>query len=266
MRTALPAVGSAGMTLAQDDGALSPTPSVQAPLLNFQKPEVPSLTLPKVKLPELSVQGACNLLAGGVAGAVASAITCPLEVVKTNLQSRGSAKMGLGPLGMARKIVAESGVGGLYRGLSLSMMGIIPTRACYFWAYGATKGALTPAIGDGPATHMLSAIGAGGLSSTVTCPIWMVKTRMQLQGGNVLDTAGKIVNAEGVRGLYRGLGASYWGLSEGALQFFLYEKFKVAMQAANARAAGHSVAEQVTTPPARAPRPAPRARTARSER
>ena len=69
-------------------------------------------------------------------GAFASAITCPLEVVKTNLQASGASKLGLGPMGMARKIVSESGVRGLYRGLSLSMMGIIPTRACYFWAYG----------------------------------------------------------------------------------------------------------------------------------
>ncbi|KAJ1469895.1 mitochondrial carrier domain-containing protein [Baffinella frigidus] len=159
-------------------------------------------------------------------------------------------------MGVARQIVAESGVGGLYRGLSLSMMGIIPTRACYFWAglslsmmgiiptlaccfwpYGASKATLSPMFGDGPVTHMAAAVAAGGMSSTVTCPIWMVKTRMQLQGnsGGVIDTARSIVKAEGVRGLYRGLGASYWGLSEGAIQFFLYEKFKVAMRTANAK-------------------------------
>ena len=43
------------------------------------------------------------------------------------------------------------------------------------------------------------------------------------QKGGVLETARSIVKAEGVRGLYRGLGASYWGLSEGAIQVPLTE-------------------------------------------
>ena len=100
-------------------------------------------------------------------------------------------------------------------------MGIIPTRSCYFWTYGATKGALTGVIGDCPVTHMVSAVAAGGLSATVTCPLWMIKTRMQLQGTSLVDTAKTVVAQHGIRGLYRGLKASYWGLTEGALQLLM---------------------------------------------
>ncbi len=178
--------------------------------------------LPSLEMPKPSVQGICNLAAGGIAGAVASAITCPLEVIKTNLQSRAARGSGLQPLSMASKILAEQGPKGLYRGLSLSLMGIIPTRSCYFWAYGASKGALSGTLGDCSATHMLSAVVAGGLSSTVTCPLWMVKTRMQLQGTSLVDTTKGIIAKDGVKGLYRGLKASYWGLSEGALQFLMF--------------------------------------------
>ena len=195
-------------------------PAGIAALLN----RVPRVELPELKIPQMpkpSVQGMCNLAAGGIAGAVASAITCPLEVIKTNLQARTNVGSGLHPLSMASKIIAEQGPKGLYRGLSLSLMGIIPTRACYFWAYGATKEALTEVIGDCPATHMMSAVTAGGLSATVTCPLWMIKTRMQLQGTSLVDTARTIVGENGVRGMYRGLKASYWGLSEGALQFLM---------------------------------------------
>jgi solute carrier family 25 protein 33/36 len=195
--------------------------------------ELPKLQVPTVQMPRVSAQGLCNMAAGGVAGAVAAAITCPLEVIKTNLQARANVGSGLHPLSMATRIVREQGAGGLYRGLSLSLMGIIPTRSCYFWAYGASKGALTGTLGDGPVTHMMSAVAAGGLSASVTCPLWMVKTRMQLQGTSLVDTARGIVAQDGVKGLYRGLKASYWGLSEGALQFFMYEQVKRAMKEAN---------------------------------
>jgi hypothetical protein len=80
--------------------------------------------MPKIEMPKPSLQGACNFAAGGIAGAVASAITCPLEVVKTNLQSRANVGSGLNPLSMASRIVSEQGPKGLYRGLSLSLVRI----------------------------------------------------------------------------------------------------------------------------------------------
>jgi len=232
--SSVPGSGSAFLSAGPTWGARHLGPAGLISLLHkVQTAELPKVELPKLQVPKLSAQGLCNLAAGGVAGAVASAITCPLEVIKTNLQSRANAGSGLQPLSMASKIVREQGIGGLYRGLSLSMMGIIPTRSCYFWAYGASKGALTGAIGDGPVTHMISAVAAGGLSATVTCPLWMIKTRMQLRGTSIVDTAREIVDKDGVKGLYRGLKASYWGLSEGALQFFMYEQVKRAMKEAN---------------------------------
>ncbi len=182
-----------------------------------------------------------------MAGAFAAAITCPLEVVKTQLQSRAHAGTGLGPLAVAAKIVREQGVRGLYRGLSPTMVGIVPTRSCYFWAYSAAKAAMAPIVGEGPITHMCAAIAAGGLSNTVTCPLWMVKTRMQLNGGGLVSTARSIVAAEGVRGLYRGLLASYWGLSEGAIQFLIYEKMKHDLARGNRAAAPPATAAAAST-------------------
>jgi solute carrier family 25 protein 33/36 len=186
------------------------------------------IVLPEIRitLPKISPQGLCNFLAGGVAGAFAAAITCPLEVVKTHLQSRAAVGSGLGPLGVAKGILEKEGMKGLYRGMGPTIIGIVPTRSTYFWAYSATKGALQPFVGDGPITHIASAVAAGGLSNTVTCPLWMVKTRMQLTGGKLMETVQSIVREDGVRGLYRGLAASYWGLTESCMQFLIYEKMK----------------------------------------
>ena len=56
--------------------------------------------------------------------------------------------------------------------------------------------------------------------ATITSPIWLVKTRMQLQSEvqdhslrykNSLDCVRKVYRAEGVKGFYRGLTASYVG-------------------------------------------------------
>ena len=52
---------------------------------------------------------------------------------------------------------------------------------------------------------------------TVTSPIWLIKTRMQLQTPgreyykNSLDCAIRIGREEGIRGYFKGLSASYLG-------------------------------------------------------
>lgn len=58
----------------------------------------------------------------------------------------------------------------------------------------------------------------GIVTSTATNPIWVIKTRLQLQGANGLrkysgsvDCLLKIIRQEGVGGLYKGMSASYLG-------------------------------------------------------
>jgi solute carrier family 25 protein 33/36 len=86
---------------------------------------------------------------------------------------------------------------------------------------------------------MLAAASAGVITGTATNPIWVVKTRLQLDkqhaaGGkrqyvNAWDCVVKTVRHEGVRGLYRGLSASYLGVSESTLQWVLYERAKASL-------------------------------------
>lgn len=73
---------------------------------------------------------------------------------------------------------------------------------------------------------------AGIVTSTVTNPIWMIKTRLQLDRApvkmyqNTWDCIKKTVQKEGVHSLYRGMSASYLGVSESTIQWVLYERFK----------------------------------------
>ena len=75
-----------------------------------------------------SVHGICTFAAGGLAGAAANIITCPLDVIRINMQARANVGSEMQqihtPLSMASKIIAEQGPHGLYRGLSLQLVRI----------------------------------------------------------------------------------------------------------------------------------------------
>lgn len=85
---------------------------------------------------------------------------------------------------------------------------------------------------------MTAAAIAGITTSTATNPIWLVKTRLQLdkqnsdtgvqkrQYKNSADCVKQVYQKEGIKGLYRGLTASYLGVVESSLQWVLYEQMK----------------------------------------
>jgi len=183
-----------------------------------------------------------SLMAGGFAGTFASTITCPLEVIKTKLQSISSVESGgkhATFLSVARNIARQEGVRGFFRGLLPTWVGILPARATYFWAYSTTKSVLAHVFGESDArTHVASAAMAGVVSNALTNPIWMVKTRMQLDTGGFNgfhyrgygDACRRILAEEGIAGFYKGLTASFWGVSEGAIHFLVYERLKKFLQ------------------------------------
>lgn len=90
--------------------------------------------------------------------------------------------------------------------------------------------------------HLLAAANAGIITGTATNPIWVVKTRLQLSAANrnagqIPTSTSKVVGAswdmikqiardEGIRGFYKGLSASYLGVTEGVIQWVLYERLK----------------------------------------
>jgi len=56
------------------------------------------------------------------------------------------------------------------------------------------------------------------------------------------DAIASIFREEGVKGFYKGIQASYWGCTEGAVQFLLYEQFKTRLlKKENNRRAAHGL-------------------------
>ncbi|CAL8250950.1 unnamed protein product [Arctogadus glacialis] len=196
-----------------------------------------------------------HLFAGGCSGTVGAIVTCPLEVLKTRLQSSGLAlrpvfqvQMGSlsgtgvirpgtvtpGLLQVLRSILEKEGPRSLFRGLGPNLVGVAPSRAIYFAAYSKSKETLNGvfAPNSGP-VHMSAAGFAAFVTNSMMNPIWMVKTRMQLEKRargekkmNALQVARYVYRTEGMRGFYRGLTASYAGISETMICFLIYETLK----------------------------------------
>jgi len=183
-----------------------------------------------------------NLLSGGVAGTVAACITNPLEIIRTQLQSSSSSFANNSPVMVAQKVFETSGLSGFFKGLQPTLIGIIPARSIYFFTYENTKRKLgkLPSFNEGSfGNSLIAGFTAGIASNTVTNPIWMVKTRVQLLADQSVgqrsyagygDAVSSIFKKEGIAGFYKGIVASYWGCAEGAIQFLIYEQLKKKMK------------------------------------
>lgn len=196
-----------------------------------------------------------NFIAGGIGGTTGVFVTCPLDVVQTRLQSSfvklnpvgisssaaasstvnvGNSRFGFLVYSYMKHMVKTEGFFSLYKGLIPNLMGIAPSRAVYFGVYTKSKAFLTSThLANSSWTHMLSALAASWTVSTLTNPIWFLKTKFQLdlnatgKRPTILSLAKNIFKNEGIRGFYRGLSASYIGASETMIYFVVYERLKL---------------------------------------
>ncbi|KAH8586794.1 mitochondrial carrier domain-containing protein [Bisporella sp. PMI_857] len=133
----------------------------------------------------------------------------------------------------------------LFKGLGPNLIGVVPSSAIKFYTYSNSKRIISQELFDGQEAalvHLLAATTAGVATSTVTNPIWLVKTRLQLDKllagktktgrryKNTFDCMTQVIRQEGIKGFYRGLSASYLGVTESALHWVLYEQMKILLK------------------------------------
>jgi solute carrier family 25, member 33/36 len=135
----------------------------------------------------------------------------------------------------SRAIYREETFRALFKGLGPTLVAVVPARAINFFTYGNGKRLIAEKFNDGRESswvHTSAAALAGIATSSATNPIWVVKTRLQLVQGDKKLLGGswncikKIMREEGIRGFYKGLGASYLGVTETTIQWVLYEHLK----------------------------------------
>jgi solute carrier family 25 protein 33/36 len=144
---------------------------------------------------------------------------------------------------LTRDIYRAESFRALFKGLGPTLVGVIPAGSIKFFVYGNGKRFIADKFNSGAENswvHLSAAALAGVATGTATNPIWVVKTRLQLEltargevkkvrrrlFGGSWDCMKRIMRDEGVRGFYKGLSASYLGVTEGTIQWVLYERLK----------------------------------------
>eukprot|EP00525_Craspedostauros_australis_P005309 CAMPEP_0198117710 /NCGR_PEP_ID=MMETSP1442-20131203/19033_1 /TAXON_ID= /ORGANISM="Craspedostauros australis, Strain CCMP3328" /LENGTH=325 /DNA_ID=CAMNT_0043775823 /DNA_START=41 /DNA_END=1019 /DNA_ORIENTATION=- len=184
-----------------------------------------------------------NVASGGAAGAGSLLIVYPLDYARTRLASDvGSGKQQFSGLAdCIKKTVQSSGISGLYNGVGVSVMGIIPYRGAYFGLFDTLSG-FNPyqkdengllRAGSKFFCAQTAAISAGYFSY----PFDTVRRRLQMQSEKpqeewlykgTIDCFQKIVREEGTGALFKGAGANALRTVGAALVLVLYSEITAA--------------------------------------
>jgi solute carrier family 25 phosphate transporter 23/24/25/41 len=203
-----------------------------------------------------------SMAAGALAGLTSTALLFPLDNLTTRLAVGGGALArsataagGMRGLVAAGAAVARAeGAGGLYRGLKPALVGIAPEAALTYGIFDLLKercerAERRAAVGDGetenerrkatPAQIVACAAVASLCGQTFAFPAEAVSRRLTSGAatGNGVAVFRAILEEQGIRGLYRGLGpASIRIVPMAAISFSSYELLHVAFDEALARA------------------------------
>ncbi|EDO38543.1 predicted protein [Nematostella vectensis] len=198
-----------------------------------------------------------DLVAGGLGGSTGVILTCPLDVIQTRLQSSAFRLQRISQLGLnmagieatssvskptnfygvfsyGRYIARTEGARSLFKGLCPNLLAVTPSRAIYFTTYQKLKEWLNNGgilAANSSMVYLVSGASAQIVNSTITNPLWFLKTRLQLdfKCGREVKLARVVRQAyatEGIRAFYKGLSASYLGSIEVGLHFAIYENLK----------------------------------------
>ena len=232
-------------TISSSSNTMPPgPPTSEHPI--FSRIQVYSTSVPKAWI---------SPICGAGAGFASGIVTCPLDVIKTKLQAQGgfrtrthanplsatSKQLYTGIIGTGRTIWHEEGLRGMYRGLGPMLLGYLPTWAVYLTVYENTREYYYDMSGSWWVARCYSSLTAGACSTVLTNPIWVIKTRLMSQSSrtttdgmrapwhytSTIDAASKMYRAEGMRSFYSGLTPAILGLTHVAVQFPLYEWFKM---------------------------------------
>jgi solute carrier family 25 (adenine nucleotide translocator) protein 4/5/6/31 len=184
-----------------------------------------------------------NMASGGAAGATSLLFVYSLDYARTRLANDAkSSKKGGGDrqfnglLDVYRKTLASDGIAGLYRGFTISCVGIVVYRGLYFGMYDSLKPVLLVGSLEGNflASFLLGwgiTIGAG----LASYPIDTVRRRMMMTSGeavkykSALDAFGQIIAKEGTASLFKGAGANILRAVAGAGVLSGYDALQLAV-------------------------------------
>ncbi|KAK2816052.1 hypothetical protein Q7C36_022323 [Tachysurus vachellii] len=188
------------------------------------------------------VSTAKSTAAGAVSGVVGAVVGSPIYLVKTHLQCQSTASIAVGHqykhrgmLHALSVIYREHGIMGLWRGSSAAVPRVSVGSASQLSTFSIAKEIITD-LGIFSTDSWLVSLCAGMMSSVVVVlfmtPFDVISTRLYNQPVDHLgkgelyrgfmDCFSKTLRKEGVFGLYKGLGASYFRLGPHTILSLLF--------------------------------------------
>jgi len=153
---------------------------------------------------------------GGLAGVFSATAICPAETIKCRAQAHLSVNGAkpLHPIKIAKELVRNEGLRGLFRGLPAQYARDIPFNFVFFGSYEATCSSLCNFYGYHSkdqlgAGELLVAGGFAGVAGwTFTIPMDVVKSRAQTTGLCSRKVMLQILHESGFKGFFKGWSAA----------------------------------------------------------
>ncbi|KAG5437621.1 hypothetical protein PCANB_000658 [Pneumocystis canis] len=159
-----------------------------------------------------------TFISGAAAGAAGTLISYPFDLLRTRFAAQGKRKLYFSILHSIRSIYISEGIKGFYRGISVSLIQIIPYMGIVLGIYENTKAYM---LNVGYSSDWASAFGgivSGIFGKTAVFPLDVIRKRLQVQGPDrtkyfykdipvydkIIKTGIIIFKSEGFWGLYKG--------------------------------------------------------------
>ena len=165
-----------------------------------------------------------NFISGASAGAAATTLTYPLDLLRTRFAAQGTERVYTSIVASIKHIAQHEGPTGFFRGLGAGVSQIVPYMGLFFASYESLKPitAASPMPLPFGSSDAVAGIMASILSKTAVYPLDTTRKRLQVQGPTreryvhrniptytgVVSTLAHIWKYEGRRGMYRGLTVS----------------------------------------------------------
>jgi len=158
-----------------------------------------------------------NILSGGFAGSLSLTFVYSLDYARTRLandaKGKGGERQFNGLIDVYAKTLKSDGIQGLYRGFTISCVGIFIYRGMYFGLYDSLK----PILLGEDASVLLSFLLGWGVTITaglMSYPIDTIRRRMMMTSGSgakykgSIDCGMQILKNEGFMSMMKGAGAN----------------------------------------------------------
>ncbi|XP_035037706.1 peroxisomal membrane protein PMP34 isoform X1 [Hippoglossus stenolepis] len=185
-----------------------------------------------------SYESLVHAISGAVGSVTAMTVFFPLDTARLRLQVDENRKARSTPAILA-EIVKEEGLLAPYRGWFPVICSLCCSNFVYFYCFHSLKARWLKGKPSAPSTDLIVGITAGIVNVLVTTPLWVVNTRLKLQGSKfrnadirttnysgILDAFVQIVRQEGVGALWNGTFPSLLLVLNPAIQFMIYEGLK----------------------------------------